>query len=63
MFLYFHGKYNMILLVPKILDHMQIKTLNFFFFFIIQQHTNTHTHPLFIMFFSIHPCVITNNIN
>jgi len=37
----------MILFVPKILDHMQIKTLNFFlsfFIFIIQQHTNTHTH-------------------
>jgi len=31
MFLYFHGKYNMILFVPKILDHMQIKTLNLFF--------------------------------
>jgi hypothetical protein len=47
MFLHFHGKYNMILFVPKILDHMQIKTLNFFylfFIFIIQQHTNTHTH-------------------
>jgi len=37
MFLHFHRKYNMILFVPKILDHMQIKILNFCpFDFIIQ---------------------------
>ena len=28
MFLYFHGKYNMILFVLQIFDHIQIKTLN-----------------------------------
>ena len=32
MFLYFHKKYNMILFVPKILDHIHIKTLNFYLF-------------------------------
>jgi len=39
MFLHFHGKYNMILFILKILDHIQIKTLNSFFYpfdFIIQ---------------------------
>jgi hypothetical protein len=37
MFLHVYRKYNMILFFPKILDHMQIKTLNFFLFdFIIQ---------------------------
>jgi len=35
MFLHFHRKYNMILFVPKILDHMQIKTLIFFIFLIL----------------------------
>ena len=39
MFLHFHGKYNIILFVLQILDHIQIKTLNSFFYlfdFIIQ---------------------------
>jgi hypothetical protein len=33
MFLHFHEKYNMILFVLKILDRIQIKTLNSFFSF------------------------------
>jgi len=38
MFLHFHGKYNMILFVLKIFNHIQIKQLIFlsFFIFIIQ---------------------------
>jgi hypothetical protein len=28
MFLHFHGKYNMILFILQILDHIRIKTLN-----------------------------------
>jgi hypothetical protein len=35
MFLHFHGIYNMILFVFKIIDHMQIKTLTLFFIFFI----------------------------
>jgi hypothetical protein len=57
MFLYFHMKYNMILFVSKILDHMHIKTLNFYLFNFyhpttyIKKYINTPT-SLFIMFFS-----------
>jgi hypothetical protein len=64
MFLHFHEKYNMILFVLKILDRIQIKTLNFFFFLFIyflsfliltlkenihKKITNTQTSP-FSMF-------------
>jgi len=57
-FLHFHKKYNMILFIPKILDHIQIKTLNFYLFdfynsttYIKKKNTNKPT-SLFIMFFS-----------
>ena len=67
MFLYFHRKFSMILFVPKILDHMQIKTLivlSFWFYKSItykKKHTHTHTHIPFYYAFLIHPYVITDN--
>jgi hypothetical protein len=57
MFLHFHGKYNMILFVLKIINHMQIKTFNSSFFYLfyffniyktyIKKYKNTHTHIAF----------------
>ena len=56
MFLHFHGKYNMILFILQILDHIQIKTLNSLFLFYnsityvqkkIQTHTHIHSHSPF----------------
>jgi hypothetical protein len=35
MFLHFHGKYNMILFIPGIFNHIQIKHLILFVFFIL----------------------------
>jgi len=56
----------MILFVPKILDHMQIKTLNFLSFWFYNSNIKKkykHTHIPFYYVFLIHPYVITNNIN
>jgi hypothetical protein len=51
MFLHFYGKYNMILFVLKILDRMQIKIFNSFFFLTFTKHTlkkvQTHTSPFY----------------
>jgi hypothetical protein len=55
MFLHFYGKYNMILFVLKILDRMQIKIFNSFFFNIYKTYIKKkykHTQPLFIMFYT-----------
>jgi hypothetical protein len=55
MFLYFLRKYNMILFILKILDHMQIKTLNFCLFDFYKSTTyikkvQTHPHPFLLCF-------------
>ena len=66
-FLHFHKKYNMILFIPKILDHIQIKTLNFYLFDFynsttyIKKKKYKQTHISFYYVFLIHPYIITNN--
>jgi hypothetical protein len=52
MFLYFHGKYNMILFVLEIFNHIQIKQLILFVFFDFLQFNNIkkkykHIHLLY----------------
>jgi hypothetical protein len=62
MFLHFHRKYNMILFVLHILDHIQIKTLNSFFFCLFFYNSityikkQTHTHLFFTIFSPTFTC-------
>ena len=65
-FLHFHRKYNIILFIPKILDHIQIKTLNFYLFDFYNSTTYIkkkykQTHISFYYVFLIHQYIITNN--
>jgi len=65
MFLHFHGKYNMILFVLQIPDHIQIKTffLSFLFYNLITyiKKVQTHTRIPFYYVFLIHPHLHVTN--
>ena len=65
--LHFHGKYNTILFVLKIFNHIQIKQLILFVFFIlfltikenIHKKQNTHSHYFFTILILLHVYIIT----